>query len=227
MSTKEAAHSDPEKLYGKRASLYHVGLVMLTGYGRGLRAFLAKADYLRAGYRVLDAGCGSGILTRHLSDFSVKKKLPGVKFHAFDLTQAMLDIFQGWLAKQGRKNLNVRKGDVLRPESLPKDWTRYDLIVTASMLEHLPRDQMVPAMGNLARLLKDDGKMVVFITRRNLFMRFFIQMAWGANLYTRAEVEQALREAGFQTVAFKHFPFPHNLLGLWGMIFEATDRKPA
>lgn len=225
MISLETAHPDPEEFYGRRARLYHVAIVVLSGYSRGLRAFFARSNYLQPGYRILDAGCGTGVLTRNLSILATKRGLKGITFHAFDLTQGMLDVFHSWVAKEDRNGIEMRKANVLCPEELPNDWKGYDLVVTASMLEHLPRDQMVHALRTLASHLKEDGKMLVFITRRNILMKYLIQKWWRSNLYTPEEMERSLEAAGFRRVERKRFPFPHQLLGLWGLIYEVSGME--
>ena len=52
-------------------------------------------------------------------------------------------------------------------------------------------------------------------------MRFLIGKWWRSNLYTAAEVEDALAQAGFGTVVFRSLPPFFRHLDAWGHIAEA------
>ena len=52
-------------------------------------------------------------------------------------------------------------------------------------------------------------------------MRPLIGRWWRSNLYTAAEVQDALVQAGFGTVAFHSFPPLFQHLDAWGHIAEA------
>jgi cyclopropane fatty-acyl-phospholipid synthase-like methyltransferase len=89
------------------------------------------------------------------------------------------------------------------------------------MLEYIPKPKINQAIRNLSDLLKEDGTILIFITKRNLFMRLLIKMWWKANMYDKAEIMEVLTEAGFQEVNFKKFLFPYWHLNIWGFIIEA------
>ena len=58
---------------------------------------------------------------------------------------------------RGVADVELRQADVLRLEGLPDAWTDYDLIVSASMLEYVPRDALPVALEGLRRRLAKDG----------------------------------------------------------------------
>ena len=211
-----------EKLYTQKTGFYHKFFIDLLGYERGLRKFFENYNYLKSNTRILDAGCGTGILTRILTEIAKKKKLDGIKYHGFDLTQAMLDLFKQWISKGNDKNISLKKADVLLlDEQLPKDWQNYDLIVSSAMLEYIPKDKIRQAIRNLGNLLKDDGTILVFITKKNLLMRLLIKMWWKADMYEKDEIKEVLLDAGFKQVIFKKFLSPYWHLNHWGFIIEA------
>ena len=85
---------------------------------------------------------------------------------AFDLTPAMLRRFQETVEARGIARVQLRQGDVLALEHLPLSWTNYDLILSASMLEYLPREGLARALVGLHSRLAPSGHMVVVITRK-------------------------------------------------------------
>jgi hypothetical protein len=104
------------------------------------------------------------------------------------------------------------------------DWTDYDLIVTASMLEYVPRERLAEALAALRGRLTDQGRLILFITKRNWLTRPLVGWWWRSNLYKRQELSIAFREAGFARAEFRAFPASASHLATWGHVIEArTD----
>jgi cyclopropane fatty-acyl-phospholipid synthase-like methyltransferase len=133
----------------------------------------------------------------------------------------MLEDFAEVLQTRTIDGVELVKADVLQLDTLPGEWNGFDLIISASMMEYLPRERLVDALVGLRLRLNEEGSLVLFITRENWLMRLLIGRWWNANVYQAAELEEAFRLAGFSKIAFGRFPFPHNHLALWGHIVEA------
>src|SRR6185369_4111790 len=116
---------------------------------------------------------------------------------AFDLTPAMLDRLRATLLRRRITGIQVTEADVLRLDALPAAWCDYDLVVSASMLEYVPRDRFVDALRGLRSRLRDRGHFVLFMTRRNPFTRLVIGRWWESNLYSAPELRDAFARAGF------------------------------
>jgi SAM-dependent methyltransferase len=190
-------------------------------YPEGLRAYFLRSPLLGSGLRVLDAGCGTGIATLALRDALLRRGLAPGPLHAFDLTPAMLERFRRTLGRREIEGVDLAQADVLALDRLPASWSDYDLIVSASMLEYLPRTRLAAALGGLRSLLREGGSFVLFITRRNWLTRPLIGRWWQSNLYAKRELEQAFREAGFASLALRQFPPRFRYLALWGYVVEA------
>jgi SAM-dependent methyltransferase len=212
----EPGPSDVEAFFSKRAGLYHNAVVGLLGYGWGLRVLLERSGYLRSGMRVLDAGCGTGALTRGLVRIVRRGALDRVTLNGFDLTPAMLGLLRTWLEAEGA-NVELRQANVLDLGLLPRDWSWYDLIVSSAMLEYLTPAELVEALRGLAGLLAPGGTMLVCITRRNALMRWLVGAWWRSRMYEKEELDGIFREAGLMP-QFGRFPFPATHLNLWGHV---------
>jgi ubiquinone/menaquinone biosynthesis C-methylase UbiE len=212
---------DPRGLFTRRSGSYDLFIGMVR-YRQGLRSFFRHSPLLRSDMRVLDAGCGTGAVTLALRAALLSRGLSPGPMQGFDTTPAMLDLFRQRLQRSAINGVELTQGDVLRLDALPLGWNDYDLVVSASMLEYVPRDRFVDAVSGLRRLLNRNGRFVLFMTKRNWLMRPLIGRWWESHLYTAAELTDAFRQAGFTTLAFRSFHFPYRYLATWGHIVEAA-----
>ncbi len=211
-----------ENLYSERTSLYHFIFMTLYRYHRQIENFLQKGAYVRSGMRVLDAGCGSGLVTKKLHGMTEEKHCTDMTFHGFDLTPAMLARFQTWIVENNLQNaIEVMRANVLDLQVLPEDWKDYDLIVSASMLEYIPKDQLPIALGNLAGRLNKDGSLLLFITKKNLITQYLVGKCWKANLFVEGEMDTLLRQIGFRTIVRKLFSGPYRYANYSTIALEA------
>ncbi len=209
-----------QKLYTARTGLYHL-FIHIVGYSRAVKKFLIITDYLKQNMRVLDAGCGGGLLTKIMHGVAAKQKIKHIAFHGFDLTPAMLNYFRSWINKKKIKNISLVQADVLKPKQLPADWKNFDLVAVSGMLEHLPRHRIVEGIRNLKYLLNPNGTLLIFICKENRLAHWIIKKWWKAEIYTTNEMQTIMNNAGFTKVSFKQFPKPFTYLNQWIHIIEA------
>ena len=214
------ATTDPRRLFTERPDTY-ARFIRLVGYPQGLRAFFLASPLLADGLRVLDAGCGAGAVTLALRDALARRGYGAKSLHGFDLTEAMLDRFHTTLRRHPGSDVALTRADVLQLDQLPPSWRDYDLVVSASMLEYVPRERLVDALSGLRARLDAHGRFLLFMTRRNPLTRLLIGRWWRSNLYTRSELADACARAGFSRVAFRGFPLAARHLSLWGHVVEA------
>jgi len=112
---------------------------------------------LRAGMRVLDAGCGSG---RHLCE---SFRTPGVEVAGVDLNRADLGKAKGFLsliAREQKGRWIVAQADVTK---LPFADGSFDVVICSEVLEHIQDNRT--AVAELVRVLKPGGDLVVTVPR--------------------------------------------------------------
>jgi len=170
------------------------------------QALLQSSDLLRPGLRVLDAGCGFGMVTFALLDALQQRNFDYQRVDAFDLTPAMLAQFRRTLETQGIPRVQLRQTDVQALDTLPPSWTDYDLIVSASMLEYLPRQELPRALEALRTRLAPGGDILIVISRKVPETKALIQWWWHAERYTGRELRRIFEQAGIQDPEFRRFP---------------------
>jgi hypothetical protein len=96
---------------------------------------------------------------------------------------------------------------VLELEALPPSWIDYDLILSLSMLEYLPKEQLPFALARLRARLAVGGRLLAMITRKTPETKLFIDWGWRAERYRKEELAEAFRIAGFEDLQWLRFPW--------------------
>ncbi len=98
--------------------------------------------------KVLDVGCGNGLISRSLGKF-------GFFVHGIDVSEKAIDT-----AKKLNLLDNV-KFDVLSAEELRASSEKYDAVICSEVLEHLQDPTALVSV--LYQLLKEEGKLIVTV----------------------------------------------------------------
>lgn len=118
-------------------------------------AFIAARTTLK-GSRVLDVGCGGGLLAESLAE-------AGATVTGIDLAEGMIEVAR-LHARESGLQIDYR---VASAEDLARDEPQpFDIVTCMEMLEHVPEPAAVTA--TLARLLRPGGACFVSTINRNL-----------------------------------------------------------
>jgi ubiquinone/menaquinone biosynthesis C-methylase UbiE len=138
--------------YDKIAAYYDLTF-KLNGYGRSLDQYFANYPLpVSRGAKILDAGCGTGLLTlallRHLH-------FP-VSITALDLSATSISAARKAVAvSEGRtRDVSFAEGNLL---SLPFADNSLDLVVTSGALEYVPLEE---GMTELSRVIAPGGHLL-------------------------------------------------------------------
>lgn len=200
-----------KQLYARRIEQY----ARFSGFFRtrqGLRWLFERGGLLRPGMRVLDAGCGYGLATFALLDAMHAHNIVHTQVDAFDLTPAMLDRFRGELKARDTTQVCLHMADALDDAALPPDWSGYDLVISTSMLEYLPRSTLPRVLAAWRARMAPGARVFIMITRRSLESKVLIEWGWHAERYAADELRDIFDVAGFDAVKFVRFPLRYGWL---------------
>jgi ubiquinone/menaquinone biosynthesis C-methylase UbiE len=167
------------------------------GIGPRFRAETLAHARLRPGERVLDVGCGTGVLTRLAAEIAG----PAGQVVGIDPGPVMLAVAR-------REAARAASRAVFRPaaiERLPFADASFDLVLSSFMLHHLPPDVKRTGLAEVFRVLKPGGRLLAVDIDRPA-SPFWWLLCWPLLFlpYTapnlRGEVPAYLRAAGFAPV---------------------------
>ncbi len=201
-----------QEIYTRHSGLYEWLFITLIGRDSSLRQFLRQGHYLKANFKILDAGTGSGLLIKLLWQLAKEQGWDNIIYHGFDFTPAMLERFKQWIKMVGATNISLQSANALHLTELPPEWQNYDLIVTAGMLEYLPRAELPRVIRELTARLKPGGQMLIFISRQNWLTQLVIGQWWQAEVFTPQALTDILTKVELPFI-FKRFPRPWSNFG--------------
>ena len=188
MSHREATTTAlPEEvsIYDRFTNLYDL-MFRVNGYGRSVEGYLRENPLpLASGARVLDAGCGTGLLT--LAFLRVHERPAEVA--SIDLSLRSLQTARKAaqkLPKLPRRRVNFAQSNAL---ALPFADETFDLVLTSGVLEYLPLRE---GLGELARVLAPGGHLI-FVPVRPSPLTLLLEIMFRFKAHPPSEVDEHTR----------------------------------
>ena len=170
------------------------------GLGRNFRDETLRPAALKPGERVLDVGCGTGVLTR-LAAATVG---PSGHVVGIDPSPGMIGV-----ARVNAAQTNSRAEFKLAViERLPFEDGSFDVVLSSCMLHHLPAELKHEGLREVRRMLKPGGRFVAVDIDRPANPLWWL-VIWPllmmpmAAINLRGEIPDYLRDAGFDPVQVK------------------------
>ncbi len=185
--------------YYDRIARFYDLTFKLNGYGRSLDQYFATHPLpVSRGARILDAGCGTGLLTLAL----VRAVGFPVSITALDLSSTSIEAARKALAdSRGRKrDVTFAQGNLL---SLPFADESLDLVVTSGALEYVP---LSDGLAEIARVMAPGGHLLHLPCRPSVASTL-LEILFRFKSHPPREVEQNT-EQHFRIVHHYRFPVP-------------------
>jgi ubiquinone/menaquinone biosynthesis C-methylase UbiE len=169
--------------------------VMTLGQASLLRKMTIEQARITAGDIVLDVGCGTGEIT-----LRAKLEVKDGMVYGIDPAPEMIAVAR---KKAARKKLDIdfRVGMI---ESLAFPDSSIDVVTSSLMMHHLPEDLKVHGLGEVYRVLKPGGRLLIadFMRPTGAFINhIFIAFTRHRGLQTGIEdLEILLKAAGFTQI---------------------------
>lgn len=157
--------------------------------------YVKKGILFRPGERVLEAGCGDGLIILTL------RKLFRVEGHGVDFSSAALDQSEKLMTKLDEK-FSFRLADI---RQLPYADNYFDKVISLGVVEHM--EDPMPAIRELQRVLRPGGQLILMtpnVLSAGFFDRIFKQAfgLWSFGYqteFTSKTLEKMVLDAGFKS----------------------------
>src|SRR4030095_8202415 len=200
-ATKEEA---PAGSYYDKIAAYYDLTFKLNGYGRSLDQYFANHPLpVSRGAKILDAGCGTGLLTLAL----LRTLHFPVSITALDLSATSINAARKAVAEgPGRtRDVTFAEGNLL---SLPFADNSLDLVVTSGALEYVPLGE---GMTELSRVITPGGHLL-HIPCRPSPATTFLEILFRFKKHPRRDI---LSETTQRFRLVHEYRFPHMQVIWW------------
>ena len=220
MNNRSPQHYIPALKYHVLTGFYDT-IVGLTTRESVFKTALVNLAAPQPGEYLLDVGCGTGTLTRLFAELEPKLRIMGLDADPVQIKQAQkrLTAFSN--------EISLQQGFA---QSLPQEPQTFDLVVSSLFFHHLTTDQKKDALGEILRVLKPGGRLLIADWGKPLSigqrLAFYIVQLLDGFETTRDSVEGSLptlmKETGFASV--DHSGFVSTPLGTV-RLFQAKKRN--
>lgn len=186
-----------KKFYDQIADFHNLSF-KVNGYRQSLEKYLRLAELnLPENFRVLDAGCGTGLMTSAMFGAGLRP----MQTVAFDLSKKSLRIAKKEFTEDRKvvhNSIKYVQGNIL---SFPFADNSFDLILTCGVLEYVPLDQ---GFAEISRVLSPEGY-VLFLPVRPSLVGKVLERVYS---FKATKTRHILKTLNTKFNIIEHYKFP-------------------
>ena len=196
--------SDSNALFRRVAPLF-VGIFGVPETGVQMRILHALRFVPRDAKRIVDVGCGSGMLLGALH-----RRFPTVM-----LTGIEIDSTSARIAKDVHPYANIIHDDAI--DAATKIENQFDCAVCIDVLEHISDEHLPAFLNTLSKLLRPAGRLIIHVPKEEQRRHFKRFSAWSHHDHAREgfsaeSLRRELNSNGFEVERVK------DTFGYWGSL---------
>jgi ubiquinone/menaquinone biosynthesis C-methylase UbiE len=207
------AKTTPQDLYDRIADVQKLAM-KINGYRTSVAKYLRSLD-LRVGpdSRVLDAGCGTGIVTLALQEAGYRPS----RIEAIDLSFKSLSVARDEFAERRRiaKRVGVIQSNVLE---MPFPDESFDLALVCGVLEYVPLEE---ALCESARVLKKGAPLVLLPVKPSI-VGSVLELLYNFKIHPLQSVKETA-EKYFKIMGSHEFPITEPIA--WSKTIFLLEKK--
>jgi len=158
----------------------------------------------RENLKVLDAGCGTGIIVKNLEKYG--------EAQGIDISDEAIKFCK-------ERNINVEKGSV---EELPFEDNTFDLITSIDVIYHKWVNDDKKALQEINRTLKPDGRLLIQVASYNFMKSNHDEAVFTERRYTKKQLRNLLEQSGFK---IEKITYSNTILFPIALIKRLTEKK--
>ncbi len=158
----------------------------------------------RENLKVLDAGCGTGIIVKNLEKYG--------EAQGIDISDEAIKFCK-------ERNINVEKGSV---EELPFEDNTFDLITSIDVIYHKWVNDDKKALQEINRTLKADGRLLIQVASYNFMKSNHDEAVFTERRYTKKQLRNLLEQSGFK---IEKITYSNTILFPIALIKRLTEKK--
>ena len=205
--------TNPQGLYDRLADVQNLAM-KLNGYRVSVARYLRSLDLrLDTNSMVLDAGCGTGIVSMAFQDAALESK----RSIALDLSLKSLEVATAEFNKNKKyaKRIEPVQGNILQ---MPFADDSFDLVLICGVLEYTPLDD---GLREAARVLKKGSPLVLLPVKPSL-VGSVLELFYNFKIHPLADVRRAASKY-FNIVGNHEFPITEPIS--WSKTIFLLEKK--
>ena len=182
-------------------------------YQRAIGSIIRNSVDIQDGNRILDAGCGYGLVSRAIEN-EIKANKIDIELYGFDISPSMPKAYRSFVSIPAELGC-------MDACNLSYEDNYFDTIICAGLFEHIENPEIV--ISEYMRCLKPNGQLLVVVSQKNALTQTMISFFGNATGSDYSEFKPFLAHSDITDVRRVYFRGFY----IWGNVFSFVVRCQA